>query len=114
MVPVASQAALSSIFRGHEVKTLMALTGRSSWVLAAVASATLFSNPGAPLDHVRIVTLAICFGAWVLLHIAAFTVGIMFPVEFHYGAEHRLEAQRMQLGDSMSGAASQSGAKAGV
>ena len=96
-----------AIFRSREVKSLMGLIGRMSWILAGVAIATLYTAPKeGELSYARIVILAYCGAVWLVLHLAAFVIGINWPEQLHYGAEQRIEIKRMEMGDSLAASAS--------
>ena len=91
------------MFRSREVKTLMGLTGRMSWILASVIIAAIASAKADDLSKSRLIIIASAGGAWIMLHVAAFIFGIVYPDQFHYGAEERLELRRMTTGDSLGG-----------
>ena len=93
---------LRGLFRSREVKTLMGLTGRVSWVLGLIATITIYTAPP-ELNPSRVAILVFCGAAWVVLHCLAYGLGMKWPDRFHYGADQLIEIKRMERGDSLSG-----------
>lgn len=73
---------LRGLLRSREVKTLMGLTGRVSWVLGLVATATIYTSPS-ELTGNRLAILVFCGAAWVLLHCLAYGLAMRWPDRFH-------------------------------
>jgi len=76
------------------VTTLMALTGRSIWVLGSIAIATLASS-GNELTSTRLWVLCATGVAYVLLHLVAYGLGMCWPKRFHYGAQELIKQEEM-------------------
>jgi len=74
-------------------------------LMLGVVAATVIATAGqtGPLPEWRQYVLIGTAGAFFLLYLIALVIGIKWPDEFHYGAEQRLESQRMGMGDSLGG-----------
>lgn len=73
-------------------------------MLGLVAATVIATAGQQTLPEWRLYVLIAAAAAFFLLFIVALIIGIKWPNEFHYGAEQRLESERMdKLGDSLAG-----------
>lgn len=83
------------LFNRRGVTTLMALTGRSAWILGSTAIATL-ASAGGELSTTRLWVLAALGTIYVFLHVAAYMLGMCLPKRFHFGAQELMKERELE------------------
>lgn len=81
--------------RSREVKSLIGLSGRALWAIPAIILIGIGIIPLNAEIKLTAVGIAVIIDLWILHN--SYKLGIAHPKEFHYGAEHMLASEKMQL-----------------